>query len=372
MNPAFVHLQLHTEFSLADSVVRIPALMQRAVELGMPAVAMTDQNNLFGLVKFYQAARKHGIKPIVGADLLVWEPEDPAKPSRLLLLCQDYENGYRNLSRLLTRAYLEGQHHGVPMLEREWFEGLSGGLIALSGGKRGDVGRALLARREEDALQALKFWQGLFPDRYYMEVSRTGREGDETYLHAAVKLAANMDVPLVATNDVRFLDQDEFESHEARVCIHGGHTLTDPGRPKDFSPQQYLRSAREMTELFEDLPEALANSVEIAQRCNLKMQLGHSVLPEFEVPAGYTTASWLAQASQQGLERKLRLRKIAEADVPGYSERLAIELEVIAGMGFPGYFLIVADFIRWARENDVPVGPGRGSGAGSLVAWVLG
>ena len=372
MNPAFVHLQLHTEFSLADSVVRIPALMQRAVELGMPAVAMTDQNNLFGLVKFYQAARKHGIKPIVGADLLVWEPEDPAKPSRLLLLCQDYENGYRNLSRLLTRAYLEGQHHGVPMLEREWFEGLSGGLIALSGGKRGDVGRALLARREEDALQALKFWQGLFPDRYYMEVSRTGREGDETYLHAAVKLAANMDVPLVATNDVRFLDQDEFESHEARVCIHGGHTLTDPGRPKDFSPQQYLRSAREMTELFEDLPEALANSVEIAQRCNLKMQLGHSVLPEFEVPAGYTTASWLAQASQQGLERKLRLRKIAEADVTGYRERLAIELEVIAGMGFPGYFLIVADFIRWARENDVPVGPGRGSGAGSLVAWVLG
>jgi DNA polymerase-3 subunit alpha len=372
MNPAFVHLQLHTEFSLANSVVRIPALMQRAVELGMPAVAMTDQNNLFGLVKFYQAARKHGIKPIVGADLLVWEPEDPAKPSRLLLLCQDYENGYRNLSRLLTRAYLEGQHHGVPMLEREWFEGLSGGLIALSGGKRGDVGRALLARREEDALQALKFWQGLFPDRYYMEVSRTGREGDETYLHAAVKLAANMDVPLVATNDVRFLDQDEFESHEARVCIHGGHTLTDPGRPKDFSPQQYLRSAREMTELFEDLPEALANSVEIAQRCNLKMQLGHSVLPEFEVPAGYTTASWLAQASQQGLERKLRLRKIAEADVTGYRERLAIELEVIAGMGFPGYFLIVADFIRWARENDVPVGPGRGSGAGSLVAWVLG
>jgi len=372
MNPAFLHLQLHTEFSLADSVVRIPALMQRAVELGMPAVAMTDQNNLFGLVKFYQAARKHGIKPIVGADLLVWEPEDPAKPSRLLLLCQDYENGYRNLSRLLTRAYLEGQHHGVPMLEREWFEGLSGGLIALSGGKRGDVGRALLARREEDALQALKFWQGLFPDRYYMEVSRTGREGDETYLHAAVKLAANMDVPLVATNDVRFLDQDEFESHEARVCIHGGHTLTDPGRPKDFSPQQYLRSAREMTELFEDLPEALANSVEIAQRCNLKMQLGHSVLPEFEVPAGYTTASWLAQASQQGLERKLRLRKIAEADVTGYRERLAIELEVIAGMGFPGYFLIVADFIRWARENDVPVGPGRGSGAGSLVAWVLG
>ncbi len=372
MNPGFVHLQLHTEFSLADSVVRIPALMQRVAELGMPAVAMTDQNDLFGLVKFYQAARKLGIKPIVGADLLLREPEDPGKPSRLLLLCQDYENGYRNLSRLLTRAYLEGQHHGVPMLEREWFRGFSGGLIALSGGKRGDVGRALLARREEDALQALKFWLDLFPDRYYMEVSRTGREGDETYLHAAVALAARADVPLVATNDVRFLDQDEFDSHEARVCIHGGHTLTDPGRPKEYSPQQYLRSAQEMTELFEDLPEALANSVEIARRCNLKMQLGHSVLPEFEVPEGFTTASWLAQASQQGLELKLQVRNIAEADIPAYRERLEIELSVIAGMGFPGYFLIVADFIRWARENDVPVGPGRGSGAGSLVAWVLG
>jgi DNA polymerase-3 subunit alpha len=372
MNPSFVHLQLHTEFSLADSVVRIPALMKRAAELGMPAVAMTDQNDLFGLVKFYQAARKHGIKPIVGADLLLREPEDSGKPSRLILLCQDYENGYRNLSRLLTRAYLEGQHHGVPMLEREWLRDFSAGLIALSGGKRGDVGRALLARREEDALQALNFWLELFPDRYYMEVSRTGREGDETYLHAAVELAARMDVPLVATNDVRFLDQDEFDAHEARVCIHGGHTLTDPGRPREYSPQQYLRSVEEMTELFEDLPEALANSVEIARRCNLKMQLGHSVLPEFEVPEGYTTASWLAQASRQGLDRKLLIRNISEADIPAYRERLAIELGVIEGMGFPGYFLIVADFIRWARENDVPVGPGRGSGAGSLVAWVLG
>jgi DNA polymerase-3 subunit alpha len=324
------------------------------------------------LVKFYQAARKHGIKPIVGADLLLREPEDPAKPSRLLLLCQDYENGYRNLSRLLTRAYLEGQHHGVPMLEREWFRGSCDGLIALSGGKRGDVGRALLARREDDALGALEFWSELFPDRFYLEISRTGRDGDETYLHGAVDLAARTNIPLVATNDVRFLDQEEFESHEARVCIHGGHTLTDPGRPREYSQQQYLRSASEMQDLFEDLPEALENSVQIARRCNLKMELGHSVLPEFEVPEGYTTASWLEQASRHGLDERLRGREPDAAQVAVYKERLSTELDVIGRMGFPGYFLIVADFIRWARENDVPVGPGRGSGAGSLVAWVLG
>ncbi len=372
MNSSFVHLSLHTEFSLVDSVVRIPALMDRAAELGMPALAMTDQNDLFGLVKFYQAARKRGVKPIIGADLLLNEPEDPGKPSRLILLCQDYENGYRNLSRLLTRAYLQGQHHGVPMLERQWFQGMTDGLIALSGGKRGDVGRALLARRESDARQAVEFWTGLFPDRYYLEVQRTGREGDETYLHAAVDLAAQMDLPLVATNDVRFLGPEEFDSHEARVCIRGGHALTDPGRPREYSTQQYLRSAEEMAELFEDLPEALANTVEIARRCNLTMELGHSVLPEFEVPEGYSTASWLVEASERGLAEKIRLRNIPEADIPGYKERLAVELAVIEGMGFPGYFLIVADFIRWARENDVPVGPGRGSGAGSLVAWVLG
>jgi len=372
MTPSFVHLVLHTEYSLVDSVVRISPLMSRVAELGMPAVAMTDQNNLFGMVKFYQAARKAGIKPLIGADLMIQEPDDPSKPSRLILLCQDYERGYRNLSRLLTRAYLEGQHHGVPMLAREWVSGMSDGLIALSGGKQGDVGRALLARRADAARKSVEAWSSLFPGRYYLELSRTGREGDETYLHAAVELAAEMGVPVVATNDVRFEFPEEFDAHEARVCINGGHTLIDPGRPRHYSAQQFLRSPQEMAELFQELPEALANSVEIARRCNLELELGNNLLPEFEVPEGYSTASWLVESSERGLADKLSGREVAADELDVYRQRLARELDVISAMGFPGYFLIVADFIRWARENGIPVGPGRGSGAGSLVAYVLG
>jgi DNA polymerase-3 subunit alpha len=380
MQPSFVHLSLHTEYSLVDSVLRISPLMQRLSELEMPAVALTDQSNLFAMVKFYRAAQRHGIKPIVGVD--TWIRRSPVAgaleagpPGRLLLLCQD-DDGYRNLTRLISRGYQEGQHGGVPMLDYAWLEGASDGLIALSGGRAGDIGRALLAGNEGNAGALLEQWLGLFPGRFYLEVQRTGREGEEDYLHAAVDLAAATDTPVVATNDVRFLQSSDFDSHEARVCIRDGDVLADPRRVRRYSEQQYLRSAEEMRALFADLPEALENSVEIAKRCSVKLTLGKTVLPQFPVPEGMSTEDFLRHESEQGLAARLDMlfdRTAVDFDkrTAPYHERLERELDIIIQMGFPGYFLIVADFIQWAKRNDVPVGPGRGSGAGSLVAYAL-
>ncbi|MFP4611091.1 MAG: DNA polymerase III subunit alpha [Thiohalophilus sp.] len=372
---SFVHLHLHTEYSLVNGLVRIKPLVRAVADAGMPAVAVTDQCNLFGMVKFYKAAIAAGVKPIIGVDVWLHNEEDPNQPGRLVLLCQD-NTGYRNLTRLVSRSYIEGQHRGLPTLSREWLEGATDGLIALSGAREGDVGQALLNGNPELAARRLEQWQVLFPDRYYLEVQRTGREGEEDYLHAVVELAIAHDVPVVATNDVHFLERDNFEAHEARVCINEGRTLDDPRRPKRFSEQQYLRTPQEMAELFEDLPEALANTVEIAKRCNVELTLDKNYLPDFPVPAGMTIDEFLREESRRGLEA--RLNKFFDTRAPDYEtirreyyDRLEMELDVIISMGFPGYFLIVADFIRWAKENGVPVGPGRGSGAGSLVAYAL-
>ncbi len=375
MGASFVHLHLHTEYSLVDGLVRIKPLVERAAEMGMPAVAVTDQSNLFGMVKFYRAAMAAGVKPIIGVDLWVYNEAEPAHPARLVLLCQNNE-GYRNLTRLVSRTYLEGQQRGIPMLRKEWLKGESGGLIALSGGRAGDVGRALLGGHREQAQRQLRFWQELFPDSYYLELQRTGREGEEEYLHAAVELAIAEQVPVVASNDVMFLEREDFIAHEARVCIHDGRTLEDPRRPRNYSEQQYLRTPEEMAELFVDLPEALENSVEIAKRCNVEIVLGKNFLPKSPIPAGKTIDDYFAEQSRAGLERRLAAMfdtsapDFAEKRKP-YDERLATELEVITQMGFPGYFLIVADFIQWSKRNGIPVGPGRGSGAGSLVAYAL-
>ncbi len=375
MEPSFIHLRVHSEYSLVDGLVRVKPLVQAAVDMRMPAVAITDQANLFALVKFYQAALKGGIKPIIGVDCWLQNQQDPNKPSRLLLLVQD-DSGYHNLTKLISCSYIEGQHLGRPMLQREWLTGNSEGLIALSGGRDGDVGAALLSGNRDLAEELLADWLELFGDRYYLELSRTGRSGEEDLIHASVELALQRQVPVVATNDVRFLRARDFAAHEVRVCIHSGRTLDDPRRPRDYSEQQYLRSQEEMAELFADIPEALENSVEIAKRCNLKLTLGENYLPDFPVPEGMTLAEFFIQSSNQGLER--RLETILDRSDAGYeeqrkiyTERLQLELDVIIEMGFPGYFLIVADFIRWARENDIPVGPGRGSGAGSLVAYSL-
>jgi DNA polymerase-3 subunit alpha len=371
----FVHLRLHTEYSLVDGVVRVKPLVGAVAEQSMPACAVTDQSNLFAMVKFYRAAIGKGIKPIIGVDLWLAGEDETAKPSRLVLLCQT-NGGYRNLTQLVSRSYTEGQHRGIPILQPEWLEGFSDGLIALSGGREGDVGQALLAGDEQRLQACLARWQRLFPERYYLELQRTGRPDEEDYLHAAVELAAEAGLPVVATNDVRFLKADDFEAHEARVCIHDGRTLDDPRRPKRYSDQQYLRSPAEMAELFADIPEALENTVEIAKRCNVELTLGKNFLPDFPIPEGLTEDEYFRQESRQGLEA--RLDKLFDRNAPDfadkrkpYDERLETELDVIINMGFPGYFLIVADFIQWAKKNGVPVGPGRGSGAGSLVAYAL-
>ncbi len=376
----FVHLHVHSEYSLQDSTVRIPALMRRCAADGMPAVALTDQNNLFGLVKFYTKAVAAGIKPIVGSDLAIFNDDEPGRPFRLILLCQD-NGGYRNLSRLLSRAYLEGQQRGQPLVHRQWLDEAScSGLLALSGGAAGDVGSALLLGHEKQACERLQRWRSVFANRFYLELIRTGRAGEEDCVQASLRLAARERVPVVASNDVRFLDRDGFTAHEARVCIHDGRSLADPGRPRNYSEQQYLKSSAEMAELFRDVPAALDNALQIATRCNLDLKLGSSVLPAFPVPDGKDEGEFLEQEARRGLSAKLDVlyevagtpAKKRDAVSAPYYERLERELGVIRNMGFPGYFLIVADFIRWARDNDVPVGPGRGSGAGSLVAWVLG
>jgi len=375
VTPRFVHLRLHTEYSLVDSVIRVSDLMDATKAAGMPAIGLSDQGNLFALIKFYKEAQRVGLKPIVGADLMVREG-DNGEAALITLLCCDH-GGYLNLSALITRSYLEGQTRGQPMVERSWFTGRSSGLIALSGGREGDVGRALLAGRDAEAHARLAAWRGLFPDRFYLELQRTGREQEGEYLEAAVRMASATGTPVVATNDVRFIAVDDFEAHEARTCIQGGRVLDDPRRPRLYSEQQYLKNPAEMAELFSDLPEALENSVEIARRCNLKLELGKNYLPAFPVPQGHSTESFLKAEAIRGLEPRLA-KVLARASArraeleQEYKDRLELELGVIAGMGFAGYFLIVADFIDWARHHGVPVGPGRGSGAGSLVAWCLG
>jgi DNA polymerase-3 subunit alpha len=372
MPTPFIHLHLHTEYSLVDGTVRIKQLVDRAHELGMPAVAVTDQHNLFALVKFYQAAEAAGIKPIIGADVLLRSPEDPDHISRLVLLCQD-RKGYLNLCELLSLGYLEGQHHGLPYLRRDWVAAHTDGLIALSAAREGDIGQAILAGHPNRARQLASYWARCFPERFYIEIQRTGREQESLYEQAALQLAGKLGLPVLASNDVRFLERADFKAHEARVCIHDGRLLSDKRREQRYSEEQYLKSPEEMEQLFADLPEALENSHHLAMRCNLEMEFGTYHLPAFPTPQGQTVEDFLRSESQGGLQQRL-------AQLPGepafpeqdYLDRLNLELGVINEMGFPGYFLIVADFIRWAKRNGIPVGPGRGSGAGSLVAWALG
>ncbi|MEP6940854.1 MAG: DNA polymerase III subunit alpha, partial [Rudaea sp.] len=385
MNLSFVHLHIHSDFSLVDSTIRLPEkpeygdpakagarpnLISRAVEAGHAALALTDQSNLFALVKFYRAAEANGIKPIAGADLWVANRDDAQRPFRLTVLCQN-RLGYLNLAKLISRSYLEGRHGDHAIVEPEWFAGASDGLIALAG-RQSDVGHLLLGDRMDAAQALCASWLAQFAERWYFELTRTGHADEAHFIDAALQLAARLDCPVVATNDVRFLAREDFEAHEARVCIHQGRLLADPKRPHDFSAEQYLKTAAQMTELFADIPSALANSVEIAKRCNLELTFGKYYLPEFPVPAGETVDSFIRAQSHRGLEQRLAKHALADGFVHAdYVARLDRELDVIVSMGFPGYFLIVADFIGWAKANDIPVGPGRGSGAGSVVAWSL-
>jgi DNA polymerase III subunit alpha len=342
----------------------------------MSAVAITDHCNLFAAVKVFESAVAAGIKPILGCDLPCHDPKQPEQVFPLILLCMNAK-GYNNLTCLVSKAYQEGQYQGQARIQNEWIETYSEGLIALSGGKSGDIGQALLANDLVLAKNRARQWQALFPSCFYLEIQRTGREDETRYNEQLIALADDLQLPLVATNDVRFIDKEDFEAHEARVCIHEGYSLADPRRTKQYSAQQYLRSAEEMEALFCDLPSAIQNTVEISKRCTVKLDLGNNYLPNFPIPEGSTVESYLSHLSALGLEERLvqlfknKSAEALQASRAEYDKRLQIELTVINNMGFAGYFLIVADFIQWAKQNGIPVGPGRGSGAGSLVAYAL-
>ncbi len=372
-DPKFIHLKVHSDFSMVDGLSKVPPLVKKVAEMGMPAMALTDFTNLCGLVKFYGTAHGCGIKPIIGADFAMQSSEFGDELTKLTVLAADNE-GYKNLTLLISEAYLRGHVQHLPVIDKEWLANHAKGLIILSGAKNGEVGRALLKGNKAIAADVAAFYQTHFPDRFYVELTRTGRADEEAYLHFALEYADQYDFPVVATNDVVFLTPDFFEAHEIRVAIHDGFTLDDPRRPKNYSNQQYLRTEEEMCELFADIPEALQNSVEIAKRCNVTVRLGEYFLPAFPTE-GMEETEFLIKKSEEGLERRLAFlfpdEKVREERRPEYDERLKIELEVINNMGFPGYFLIVMEFIQWSKDNAVPVGPGRGSGAGSLVAYAL-
>ncbi|MEM7981250.1 DNA polymerase III subunit alpha [Morganella morganii] len=371
--PRFIHLNIHSDYSMIDGLAKTGPLVKKVASMNMPAMAITDFTNLCGLVKFYGSAHGAGVKPIVGADFLMESELLGDELASLTILARN-NTGYQNLTLLISEAYQKGYGAQGPTIQRDWLVNHKEGLIILSGGRKGDVGKFLLRGNNVLVEQALEFWQTHFPDSFYLELIRTGRQDEESYLHAAVQLATEKSLPVVATNDVRFISSEDFDAHEIRVAIHDGYTLADPKRPKLYSPQQYLRSEDEMCELFADIPEALQNSVEIAKRCNVTIRLGEYFLPQF--PTGnMSTEDYLIKRSKEGLEERLAFLfpdpEVRAQRRPEYDERLDVELKVINQMGFPGYFLIVMEFIQWSKDNNVPVGPGRGSGAGSLVAYSL-
>jgi DNA polymerase-3 subunit alpha len=376
MPPCYVHLRLHSEYSVVDSILTVDRAVSLAARDAMPALALTDLSNMFGMVKFYSAARKKGIKPILGCDVWVAPEAATDKAARMLLIVQD-RAGYLRLCELLTMAYRQPAHRGKPILRKEWFGQVgTDGLIALSGAQSGDVGLSLLNDARDGALALAKAWSSLFPGRYYLEIQRNGRPDAERHLGLTLSLAGALELPVVATHTVQFAEQADFKAHEAKVCIAEGYVLADRRRPKVFTEEDYFKTQEEMCAAFADIPEALENTLVIARRCNLVLELGKSKLPDFPTPADMSLDDYLRQRARDGLaERLAKLypnpveRAAREAE---YSDRLELELKTIIQMGFPGYFLIVADFINWAKNNGVPVGPGRGSGAGSLVAYSIG
>ncbi|MDE3207866.1 MAG: DNA polymerase III subunit alpha, partial [Pseudomonadota bacterium] len=370
----FIHLRLHSEYSIVDGIVRIEEAIQQALKDGMPALALTDLNNMFGLVKFFQSCRQAGIKPIVGADVRLFNAEQLTHPHHFTFLCQS-KQGYLNLSKLLSRAYRE-QTDGRPLLHWEWLQKEAiDDLIVLSGGHLGDVGQLLMAGKTREAEEVAALWSSLFPGKFYLEVSRYNYPGQDDYVEQVAYLGQRLNLPLVATHPVQFINKSDYKAHEARVCIAEGYVLGDHRRPRQFTEEQYFLTQQEMKSRFSDLPGALANSVELAKRCNFYIELGRPCLPQFPTANGMSLDEYLLARAKEGLEERLTLSFPDSAVLEGvrsrYEERLTFEGQTIIQMGFSGYFLIVSDFIRWAKDNGVPVGPGRGSGAGSLIAYCL-
>ena len=380
-NLDFVHLHVHSEYSLVDGIIRVNELVDHSLSLGYHSVALTDLTNLFGLIEFYRAARKNGIKPIVGSEINV--AKDKESISAPLVLLAMNKQGYINLTKLVSKAYVEGQINGSPIVLFSWLEEYSEGIIALSGGMEGHIGNSVLAGNEQLSESRIEFFTKIFKDNFFIEVQRTGKANEKEYNDSVLQLASRKKIPVVATNNVRFLNKvdpditpSDFEAHEARVCIQRGDILDDPRRPKNYTQEQFFRSKDEMIELFSDIPEALTNTVKIAEKCNIDLELGKFYLPDFEVPDELSREDFLRKISKEGLLNRIQDIQNSvdsyalEKDI--YLERLNYELDMICKLDFAGYFLIVADFVNWAQKNDIPVGPGRGSGAGSIVAYALG
>ncbi len=365
----FIHLRTHSEYSLVDGLLRVKGLVSRVKTLGMPAVALTDESNFFGLVKFYKAALSEGVQPIIGSD--VWLKTEHGF-GRLTLLAMN-QQGYGHLLELISKAWREGQAGDYALMEWDWLVDKSAGLICLSGATEGEIGRWVTSGHTDKASEALRRYKNVFGDRFYMELTRVGLPGESALAAFTVQASEAEGVPLVATNSVCFEGADDFEAHETRVCIHDGVTLDDTRRAHRHTPEQWLKSPEAMAELFADLPDAIENTVAIAKRCGVQLTLGQYFLPEYPVPEGQTLDEFFRAFSHQGLDERIaEAAALGESlEVDAYRARLDFEVDVILQMGFPGYFLIVADFIQWAKENQIPVGPGRGSGAGSIVAWAL-
>lgn len=368
---AFVHFGIHTEFSITDSIVRIKALVKAAKADNQLALAISDLSNLYATVKFYKACLDAGIKPIIGSE--VWLEND----STTVTLLASNQVGYKNLTNIVSKGFVDGQVMGKPIIQRDWIFERSEGVIVLFT-EKSDVGQAMLSAHPEKADSLLQQWQTIFADRVYFAIKRTKRANEDRFIEQAIRMSNAFDVPIIAHNDVRFLTEDDFEAHEARVCIANSQVLADPNRPRDYSSEQYLKTQDQMAALFSDMPEVIDNTLDLAKRCNVIIPMGHHDLPEFPIPEGDTIETFFRRTAQEGLEKRLeKLYPIEKRDDSWaekrkpYDARLEFELTTILNMGFPGYFLIVMDFIRWSKANDVPVGPGRGSGAGSLVAYSL-
>ena len=367
----FAHLHIHTEYSLSDSTVRIASLLGKAVEDGMAALAITDLTNTYGVVKFYKACLNAGIKPLIGAEVWVENPLDASLQDKLVLLAQNNQ-GYIQLSQILTESILHNNHLGKPTVTQEFLQNACADLITMLHSSEGELANLIHRGEIETAKQVLTRYSNVFGDRLYLEISRVGLPQEVASESKRIEMASELEIPLVAVNRVQFAEPEDYEAHEVRVCIHDGRQLGDPRREKKFTEEQYFKSQAQMCELFEDLPEAIENTLHIARRCNVFFQFGTDYLPNFPGSGEKSATQVLEENAQAGLDERLRvLPKESEFARIDYQARLRLELDVINQMGFPGYFLIVADFIQWSREHKIPVGPGRGSGAGSVVAWAL-
>lgn len=372
--PQFVHLRMHSEYSVTDSTVRLDSAIKKVKEQGVGALGLTDLNNIFGGLIFYTHARKAGVKALMGCDLVIQNEADRDKPFRMAVFCQNHE-GYKNLCEILTHAWLKNQYMGRGETKLEWLFKHHEGLIFLSGGPEGQIAQLCLSGKKAEAIALAKKMKSLWGDRFFLELQRAGRPSDEAVVRYHLSIADECDIPVVATHPIQFLEPEDFDAHDIRVCIARGDVLADKSRPKLYSKEQYLKTPEEMISLFADVPSAIANTVEIAKRCNLEGVLSKPQLPLFPTPDGMSLDDYIDQLSHEGLEQRLEFlypdKEKREKERPRYEERLQFELGIIKKMGFPGYFLIVQDFINWSKQNGVAVGPGRGSGAGSLVAYSL-